>query len=508
MRPVKKWVIIVLAVCVSFGNWYGQRKPAKTDGTFKNIIFILGDDHSSNVIGAYGNKIIRTPNLDRMAKSGLLFEDAFVSCPLCSPSRQSILTGKYPHATGVSILKSSFPEDQVTIAKYLAPQGFKTAIIGKNHFNNDFNHGFELKIERKDYEKYLTTNPPQKLPDSIKVRPPWKPFVDPANIWLNAEGLPSKQYDKEQAGTFYANRAIDFIQKNKDNRFLLWIGFEEPHSPFNFPVEYAKKYDPKKIVLPQGSPEDDRWVPEIFKNLTDEQKKGITASYYSSVEFLDKNIGLVLNAVEKAGLSDNTIIIYLGDNGYQLNDHKRFEKHTMWEQSVRVPLIIQAGDKYGRNRRVQALTSFVDLVPTAIDALGLKALPTAQGKSFLPLLKQQTKTYRDFIFSEYLEDNKAMIRTPKWKYVFTSGKADLALGYNTGNPPPGILHFLYDEVNDPKETHNLANEADKKAVILDLQQKMLGVFEQTHPKGKLPGHLSTDEKLVIYCEPPELTVKF
>lgn len=508
MSILKKSIIIILAFLVCFENSYTQVRRSTASNTFKSIIFILGDDHSSRVTGAYGNNIIRTPNLDKMAKRGVLFEKAFVSSPLCSPSRQSILTGKYPHSTGVSILKSSFPEKEVTIADYLVPQGFKTAIIGKNHFNNNLNHGFELKIERKDYEKHLASNPPQKLPDSVKVRPAWKPFVDPANIWLNAEGLPSSQYDKEQAGTYYAKRAIDFIQKNKDYRFLLWIGFEEPHSPFNFPVEYAKKYDPKKVNLPQGSPEDDRWVPEIFKNLTDKDKKGIIAAYYSSVEFLDKNIGLVLDAVEKAGLSDNTLIIYLGDNGYQLNDHKRFEKHTMWEQSVRVPLIIQAGDKFSSNKRVPALISFIDLVPTALDALGIKSMPTAQGKSFLPLLKEKTKVYRDFVFSEYLEDNKAMIRTAKWKYIFTSGKQDLALGYATGNPAPGILHFLYDEVNDPNETHNLANEADHKAVLLDLQQKMLGVFEQTHPQGKLPENLTTNEKLVIYCDPPELTVKY
>jgi arylsulfatase A-like enzyme len=385
--------------------------------------------------------------------------------------------------------------------------GFRTAIIGKNHFNNDYNHGFELKVERKDYEKFLVSNPPQKLPDSFKVRGPWKPFVDPAGIWLNSAGLPSAQYDKEQAGTYYVNRATEFIQQNKDNRFLLWVGFEEPHSPFNFPVEYANKYDAKSINLPVGSAEDDRWVPEIFKNLTDDEKKGITAAYYSSVEFLDKNIGMVLDAVEKAGLSQSTLIVYLGDNGYQLNDHKRFEKHTMWEQSVHVPLIMQAGDRFGTNRRIDALTSFVDLVPTALDALGIKPMQTAQGKSFLPLLKGKTRQYRDFVFSEYLEDNKAMVRTAKWKYIFTSGKQDLALGYATGNPPPGIMHFLYDEINDPEETHNLANDPKNKAVIQDLQKKMLSVFEQTHPKGRLPANLSVDKKLDIYCDPPELAVK-
>jgi len=485
----------------------GQQQSPKKNAPFKNVIFIVGDDHSANVIGAYGNKLVHTPNLDRMAQRGVLFEHAYVSSPLCSPSRQSLITGKYPHATGVSLLASSFPETETTIAGYLALQGFNSAIIGKNHFNNTLNHGFKEKIERKDYETYIKENPAEPLPDSVKVRAAWRPFKDPANIWLNAEGLPSAPHDKDQPGTWYANKAIEFIEHNKDDRFILWLGFEEPHSPFNFPVEFQKKYNTADINLPKGSPEDDRWIPEIFKGLTDEEKKGITTAYYSSVEFLDKNIGLVLDEVEKAGLSENTLVVYIGDHGYLLNDHKRFEKHTMWEPAVRAPLIIQGGKVFEKNRRVDALASFVDLIPTAIDALGVQPMQTAQGKSFLPLLQNKEKAYRDYVFSEYLEDNKAMVRTAKWKYVFTSGKKDLALGYATGQPAPGILHFLYDVVNDPDETHNLANDPAKKAVLLDLQKKMLKTFETTHPKGKLPADLTVDQKLSIYCDPPELEAK-
>lgn len=498
---INRYILILGFTLFSFAFASAQTgKP----GNFKNVIFIVGDDHSAEVIGAYGNRQVRTPNLDKMAARGVIFDKAYVSSPVCAPSRQSLITGRYPHATGVSLLTSSFPENQVTIADYLTPKGYKTALIGKNHFNNQLNHGFELKIERKDYEKQLALHPPQALPDTVKVRPPWKPFKDPAAIWLNAEGLPSSTYDKDQPGTYYANKAIEFIEQNKDNRFLLWLGFEEPHSPFNFPVEFSKKYRKEDMVLPSGSPEDDRWVPEIFKGLTDEEKKGIKASYYSSVEFLDKNIGLVLDAVEKAGLTENTLIVYIGDHGYLLNDHKRFEKHSMWEQAVRAPLIVQGGHHFATDRRVQNLTTFIDLVPTAIDALGEAPLKNSQGKSFLPVLTQSgKKNARDFVFSEYLEDNKAMVRTTDWKYVFTSGKKDLALGYATGYPAPGITHFLYDLKNDPHETHNVAADPANQKVLKALQQKMLQTFQQTHPLGKLPGNLSVDEQLSRYCEPPE-----
>lgn len=492
-------ILVLLAGCQG-----GHQTEDPSPPVFKNVVFIIGDDHSAEVIGAYGNEVVRTPNLDRMAKSGILFTRAYVSSPVCSPSRQSILTGRYPHATGVSLLQSSFPEEQVTIADHLAPRGFKTALIGKSHFNNDFSHGFDTKIERRHYNDFIKQNPPRALPDSIKSRPTWKPFRDPANIWLNAEGLPSAYYDEDDVGTFYAKQAVEYIKNNKDDRFCLWLGFEEPHSPFNFPVEFANKYRPEDMNLPEGSPEDDRWIPEVFKDLTDEEKRGIIASYYSSVEYLDKNVGMVLDALEDAGIAENTLVIYVGDHGYLLNDHKRFEKHMMWEQAVRAPLIMQAGGHFGKDRKESAMTEFIDLVPTIVEALGVEPLQEAQGTSLMPLLTGKTSEHKEYVFSEFLVDNKAMIRTPDWKYIFTTGKTDLGQGYATGNPPPGITHRLYDMNGDPNETKDLANDPRYGEVVEELQMKMLEVFERTHPlAGKLPEGLTVEQQLVQYCEAPE-----
>lgn len=496
-------IILTNTYCSSPQNSENQNSEKDLEN-FRNVVFIIGDDHSAEVLGAYGNKLVNTPNLDRMASRGTLFTRAYVNSPVCSPSRQSMITGKYPHATGVSLLQSPFPEEQITIADHLTPFGFKTALIGKNHFNNSFNHGFDVKIEKKDYLKHISEISPRVLPDSVKSRPPWKPFRDPANIWLNAEGLPSSYHDEEDVGTFYANKAIDFINQNQEERFCLWLGFEEPHSPFNFPVEFANKYNPGEMPLPEGSPEDDRWMPEVFKDLTDEQRQGIIASYYSSVEYLDKNVGLVLDALDKAGLAENTLVIYVGDHGYLLNDHKRFEKHMMWEEAVRAPLIIQGGEKFGKDRTETAMTEFVDLFPTAVEALGVNPLEGIHGKSLVPLLTGKTDKHREYVFSEFLVDNKAMIRTSEWKYIFTTGKNDLGQGYATGNPPPGITHRLYDMENDPNETHNVSNDPKNQKIIDQLQRKMLDVFESTHPlAGKVPDDWSIDEKFAAYCEPPE-----
>ena len=481
----------------------------KTENTstippLKNVIVIIGDDHTTGVLGSLGNEIINTPNLDILSSEGILFANAFANAPLCSASRQSLLTGKYPHAAGVTLLTTSFPEEQVTLADHLKQYGFTSAIIGKNHFNNNLNHGFDVKIERKDYFTHLETNPPREVPDTIPVRPPWKPFNDPARIWLNADALPSDKYDVESIGTYYAEKAVQFINDNKDNRFCLWLAFHEPHSPFNFPIEYAGRYNPEDMPLPTGSPEDDEFIPLVFKDLTEEERKGIISAYYTSVEYLDKNIGLVLDGLEKAGLAENTLIVYLGDHGYLLNDHKRYEKHMMWEEAVKAPLIIRAGAEKPVIDLRKEMVEFVDVAPTITDLLGVDRDPGFQGISLVPFFHEQDVNFRDIVFSEFLADNKAMVRTVKWKYIFTTGKHDLAQGYATGNPPTGIRHRLYDLKADPTETTDVSKDPANREILEDLQQEMIRIFKETHPKtGELPEGLSVEEQLAWFCEPPD-----
>jgi len=480
------------------------KSGARNSEPLRNVICIIGDDHAANVLGCYGNKVVRTPNLDRMASRGVRFTHAYANAPLCSASRQSLLTGKYPHACGVTLLRTSFPGEQTTIAEHLQQYGFRTGIIGKTHFNNDLPHGFQTRVDTREYRKHLEENPPEKPPANLETRPPWKPFRDPASIWLNADGRPSQYYDKDDLGTFLANKAVEFIDSNKDNRFCLWVGFHEPHSPFNFPVEYAGKYKPEDMPLPAGSNEDDRWIPAIFRDLSDEKKRGIIASYYTSVEYLDKNVGLILDELERTGLDKNTLVIYIGDQGYLLGHHKRFEKHMMWEEAIRSPLIMQAGGRFGEGRSVEALTEFVDLTPTILQTLGIEPMTQIQGESLMPVLQGETTEHKDIVFSEFLADNKAMIRTSEWKYIFTSGKRDLGQGYATGYPPSGILHRLYNVLNDPEETTNVAGRAENKTVLESLQKQMIKLFIETHPKaGQLPEGLSVDQQLVWFCEPPD-----
>jgi len=502
LRTTAFALLVIGAVAGAVPGVRGAGKDARPFHA-RNVLFLMADDHAPYVMGAYGNNVVRTPNLDRLAAQGARFTRAYVNSPVCSASRQSIITGKLPHATGVTLLRTPLSDGQLTIAEYLKRFGYATGAVGKMHFNSEKKHGFDYRYDRRDYNEYLKTHPPKQPPASTPVRPRWRPFRDPARIWLNADMRPSNHYDAGSIGTWFVSRAVEFLEANRERPFCLWLSFYEPHSPFNFPIEFAGRYDPNEMPVPAVSAEDARWQPEVFRDLSERDKRGIIASYYTSVEYLDKNIGLVLKALERLGLDKNTLVIYVGDHGYLLGHHDRFEKHMMWEEAVRAPLVIRTP---GVAPTVSgAMVEFIDLVPTILDVLGVRPMEGLQGESLVPVLTGKRRRHRDRVFCEFLPDNKAMIRTARWKYIFTAGVHDLAMGYATGNGPPGITHRLYDMENDPHEFHDVAGVAKYSGVLKRLQLKMLERFLATHPAaGELPPNLTLEESLVWFTEPPEL----
>jgi len=484
------------------------------ENPIKNVVVILADDHALKVTGAYGNEIIQTPSIDKLSEEGVLFTHSYCNSPICSASRQSLLTGKYPHATGVNLLFTPFPDEgNTTIAEYLREKGYKTALVGKTHFNNWFwsslyknglpDHGFDVMIENGEYREWLKQNPQPEIPENIKTYNRDEISRDDVPTWMNSENLPHPVYDEYSSGTFFARQAADFINQSGDQPFFLWTAFFQPHHPYYYPIEFSGKYNPENMPLPEGSPEDDRWIPAKFQNLTDDEKRGIIAAYYTSTEYLDKNIGIVLDALKENGLDENTLVIYISDNGYLLNEHKRFEKHTMWEEAIRQPMVFKAGDLFEANSEENALVEYIDVVPTILDVLGEEQISESQGKSFFPVLNNDTNEHREIAFSEYLEDNLAMVTSKKWKYVFTTGSRDLGIGYATGYGPSGIVHRLYDLANDPLESTDVSEENPE--IMKQMQEEMLTRFMETHPDAEqCPKELTLEGKLVWFCEPRDV----
>lgn len=475
--------------------------------TKPNFLFLLADDHAGYVLGADGNRMARTPNLDRLASQGMRFARHYCNSPLCTPSRQSFFTGQLPHTAGVTRLPTPLPEQKPTLARQFRAAGYTTAVFGKMHFNRPGvagMHGFDIActedVITRDWRQYVKPRP---IPNHLATKKlPWKPLLDPARTWLNAGNLPYPCYDDDMRASFQVRQAQQFLERNKRQPFALWVSFMEPHSPFDFPVEYRARFAPFRFTPPRVGPEDAWQIPLIFRDLSIADKRGIAAAYYTSVEFLDRNIGRMLGKLRELGLAHDTYVVYMADHGYHLGQHGRFEKHCGYDPALRVPLLMRFPGRI-HTGVVTDLTEHIDVPATIVDMLTLDPLPLMHGRSLRPYLEGRHIAGRDHIFSEYLENEEAYIRTPQWKFIYCTGKRARQDGYATANPAPGRYKILYDLNADPGEFHNAIKEQPGPAA--ELQKLLLKRFRDTHPEaGHEPHGASEEEALDWYLRPRDV----
>ncbi|MBN1489629.1 MAG: sulfatase [Phycisphaerae bacterium] len=466
-----------------------------------NILWIVSDDHAAYVTGCYGNPLAHTPNIDRLAARGIRFDRAYCNSPMCTPSRGSFLTGRYPRATGVMCLRDALPEGQLTLADHLRGFGYRTGAFGKMHFNSELKHGFETHVRIQDWQAHLRHHPPEPIPNDIDVLPVWRPFRDPARVWLNSFCRPYGLRAADMAGTFYVDHAIEFIKAHRREPFFVVVGFQEPHSPFWFPIEYRNRIDPATMPIPEVGPEDAEQIPAIFRDLMPAEKQGIAAAAYTSTAFMDSNVGRLTDAIEQLGLTDNTLIIYMGDNGYHLGHHGRFEKHSFYEGAVRCPLVMAGPGRIAPGSSTRSLVEFVDLMPTILD---LVAVPRPKdvrlhGHSLAGVLANPTTEVRDAAFSEYAHSEEAMVRTADWKLIYHTGKRERDDGYTTGRPLPGRNIRLYDERNDPDEMTNLADRPEHRERVKQLTARLHAHLVATEPDPKAIPAPATPEAVIDWC---------
>jgi choline-sulfatase len=444
-----------------------------------NVLWIVADDLAPYAVGAYGCTRVKTPNIDRLAAEGLRFDRAYCNSPVCTASRAAFITGRYPRTVGVTQLKTPLPEGEPTLATLLKAAGYDTAAVGKMHFNSALTHGFDLRLDLAEHQAFLKEKGKKALPAGVEVQPPWRPFKDPASVWLNSTCRPFGAVDEDMPGTYFAGRAAKYIADRRDRPFFLMVSFYEPHSPFHFPVEYRGRHRPDEYPVPRVGPEDDWQIPAIFRELSDKEKQGIIAAYHTSVEYLDRNVGVVLDALKESGRDRDTVVVFIGDHGYMLGQHGRFEKHCCYEPAVRAPLIVRWPGHVKPGRTTAALVEFIDIVPTLLEACGRPVPDAVQGKSLGGVLAGEKKEHREHVIAEYSENEEAMIRTGRWKLVYGTGKRQREDGYATGRPLPGRTVLLYDEENDPDEMTNLAKKPEHAKRVEELTARLAEHMRRT-----------------------------
>jgi choline-sulfatase len=473
-----------------------------------NFLFLIADDHAAYVFGADGNRGAEMPNFDRLASESVCFSQHYCNSPMCTPSRQSLLTGQLPHASGVTRLMTPLKDGKPTIARQLKQAGYLTAVYGKMHFQKSAfagQHGFDLPVTEDEIARLWKQEiHPAPVPRDIPTTPPWRPLKDPSRIWLNADKPPCPRYAPDMEGAFIANQATQFLDehRSRDQPFALWVSFMEPHLPFRFPVEGRSRFQPADFEVPAVGPEDAAQIPLVFRDLTEEDKRGIIAAYYTSVRFLDSQIGTVLQHLKKLGLDENTVVVYTADHGYMLGQHGRFEKHCGYDPALRVPLLVRYPGRYSP-RTIRDLTEHVDLTSTILDILNAPPLTVQHGRSLRPYLERGKHTKpRNHIFSEYLENEEAHIRTHDHKFIYCTGRRARTEGYITDNPTPGRYVRLYDLRKDSGEFHNVAAREPK--LVAAFKSVLLERFRNTHPNAAAePRDVSSDEILDWYLRPPD-----
>jgi arylsulfatase A-like enzyme len=448
---------------------YAQHDPALADRP--NLLLVVADDHAAWTLGIDGDPRRATPNLDALARQGVLFKRAYCNSPLCTPSRQSLITGKLPHAIGVTQLPTRLSDQVLTLGEWLRDLDFRTAAIGKMHFNGPSAHGFDLRIDTPEWELHLRAHPPR----GGDQRRAWRPVVDPARIWLNADARAMGLPPDSMQSTFFVDRAIEFLKEKRTRPFALVVSFYEPHSPFHFPDDWVRRFHASQFASFPVSEQDRRQQPEIFAPLSGDDSRGIQAAYFTSLSFVDSRIGRLIEAVDQMGLASSTLIVYVGDNGYMLGQHGRIEKHCFFEPSVRIPMIMRWPGHIESGRRITDLVEMVDVMPTVLHLMNLPVPPDLQGIDLVPLLKKKPGARaHDVIFSEYLENEEAMVRSARYKLIVCTGRRVREDGYRTSEPwrRPGPYERLYDEVADPEETTDLSQDPAHASIKENLLERM------------------------------------
>lgn len=435
--------------------------------TPRNIVFILTDDHRYDALGVMGHPLARTPNMDALARGGAHMRNAFVTTALCSPSRASILTGTYAHTHGVVDNFTPIPPELPNVGQLLQQAGYQTALIGKWHIGDATDApqpGFDHWVSFRGQGQYLPR----------------------AGTMLNVDGtqVPQKGYITDELTDY----AVDWLGRTRrDKPFFLYLSHKGVHADFEPAARHKGSLKDVAVPVPVTmSPEAAAAgrLPTWVRNQRNSWH-GVEFPYHSTLDVaeyyrrymetlraVDDSVGRVVEWLRQSGRLENTLVIYMGDNGFAFGEHGLIDKRTAFDWSMRVPMLVYAPGLVSPGQQIDRVVANIDIAPTLLDLAGARAPAHMQGTSLLPILRDAKAPWRDTLLYEYYWEwsfpqtpTQFALRGERYKYVFTHGVWD--------------SDMFFDLQADPSESRNLIDDPAQARTIAAMRAQLFETLEKT-----------------------------
>lgn len=460
----------------------GSLSASAADAPSKpNVLFLIADDLNCD-LHCYGHGAVKTPNIDRLAARGVLFERAYCQYPLCSPSRSSFMTGRRPNETRIltnpragrkpadytaSPHFREFIPDTVTMPQLFRQHEYYVARVGKLfHYGVPGQIGSSGLDDPPSWEHVVNPYGRDKIEES-KVFTFTPGSYGGTLSWMAAEGT-----DEEQTDGIGATEAVKLLRQHDPRRtgrpFFLAVGFYRPHTPYVAPKKYFDLYPLDSIPLPELSAADRAREPAAAyasakkeqETMTDRQRHEAIQAYWASISFMDAQVGRIVAELDRLGLADHTVLVFTSDHGYHMYQHGLWQKMSLFENVAHIPLIIAAPRAKGNGHRTAALAELVDIYPTLADLCDLPAPEYLDGTSLVPVLNDPQTTVKDAAFTQVRRGkfHGYSVRTDRWRYTLWDGgrKGDQ----------------LYDMQADPGERTNLAADPQHADTVARLRRRI------------------------------------
>lgn len=489
------------AILVAVGSFAAA--PLAAAESRPNVLFIVSDDLNC-FLGCYGDPLAKTPHIDRLAARGVRFDRAYCAFPLCGPSRNSFLTGLYPNSTGIhangQVFRQSIPS-QPSMPQAFRLAGYFAARVGKlYHYNVPMSVGTNGHDDPGSWELEFNPAGVDRLEEEPRIF-----SLRPGEFGGTLSWYASPKGDREHTDGMMADDAawvLERCARDRSRPFLLAVGFFRPHTPYVAPkAPYFDMYPEDQMPLVTGVEEDHKDVPKAAlasrkpeqDAMTDQQRRQAKQAYYASISFLDAQVGRVLDAVDRLGLAENTIVVFTSDHGYHMGEHGLYQKMSLFEESVRVPLLVVAPGRCAAGGMARSPVAQVDIFPTLAALCGVEPPKNLQGQSLVPLLADPAAAGRGWALTQVTRGGGSgrgpgkpkdagaqpnqffgySLRTPRWRYTeWDEGREG---------------RELYDHDADPSELTNLAEVPAHANVVADLSRQLAQSVKQTlPPSGTVP----------------------